>query len=208
MHLPGPASRRQENLVKRARHASDRTATSHASGSAHSSASLPCTAAGSCSESRHLLHRRESRRSRGSRPPARSPNGRNNHNERVQSQSVSDPQLSISAEDGDVLRSLLDWLRHEDTLRGRVRTAPTPVRPGEMGGVLDVLMVALGSGGAGVALATSVSTWLSQPRRTDVKLTVTAESGRQIKLDARRVQDPAVLLREIERLLRPDASEQ
>lgn len=52
----------------------------------------------------------------------------------MQSQSVSDPLLSISAEDGDVLRSLLDWLRHEDTLRGRVRAAQTPVRPGEMGG--------------------------------------------------------------------------
>ncbi len=126
----------------------------------------------------------------------------------MQSQSVSDPQLSISAEDGDVLRSLLDWLRHEDTLRGRVRTAQTPVRPGEMGGVLDVLVVALGSGGAGAALATSVSTWLSQPRRADVKLTVTAEDGRHIELDARRIRDPAVLLREVERLLRTEDSEQ
>ncbi len=77
-----------------------------------------------------------------------------------------------------------------------------------MGGVLDVLMVALGSGGAVAALATSVSTWLSQPRRADVKLTVTAESGRHIELDARRIRDPAVLLREVERLLRPESPEQ
>lgn len=123
----------------------------------------------------------------------------------MQSRSAADPQLSISAEDGDVLRSLLDWLRHEDTLRGRVRAAHTPVRPGEMGGVLDVLVVALGSGGAGAALATSVSTWLSQPRRADVKLTITAEDGRHIELDARRVRDPVVLLREVERLLTPEA---
>jgi hypothetical protein len=102
---------------------------------------------------------------------------------------------------------LLDWLRHEDTLRGRVRTAQTPARPGEMGGVLDALEVALGSGGADALLATSVSTWLSQPRRTDVKLTVTAEDGRHIELDARRIQDPAVLLREVERLLRPKDTE-
>ena len=74
--------------------------------------------------------------------------------------------------------------------------------------MLDVLMVALGSGGAGTALATSLATWLSQPRRADVTLTVTAEDGRHIELDARRVRDPAVLLREIERLLRPEASEQ
>jgi Effector Associated Constant Component 1 len=81
----------------------------------------------------------------------------------VQPQSVSDPLLSISADDGDVLRSLLDWLRHEDTLRGRVRTVQTPVRPGEMGALDAALVVALGSGGAGAVLAASVSTWLSQP---------------------------------------------
>ncbi len=125
----------------------------------------------------------------------------------MQSQSVSDPLLSISAEDGDALRSLLDWLRHEDSLRGRVRTAQTSVRPGEMGGVLDVLEVALGSGGAGAVLVTSVSAWLSQPRRADVTLTVTAQDGRHIELDARRVRDPAVLLREVERLLRTESAE-
>jgi hypothetical protein len=96
-----------------------------------------------------------------------------------------------------VLRSLLDWLRHEDALRGRVRAVQTPLRPGEMGGVLDLLEVALGSGGAGAVLAASVSSWLSQPRRADVTLTVTAEDGRHIELDARRVRDPAVLLREV-----------
>jgi len=40
-------------------------------------------------------------------------------------------------------------------------------------------------------LATSVSTWPSQ-RRADVTLAVTAENGRHIELDARRIQDPAV----------------
>ncbi|MGH3833116.1 MAG: effector-associated constant component EACC1 [Pseudonocardiaceae bacterium] len=119
----------------------------------------------------------------------------------MQSPSVSDPHLIISAEDSDALRSLLEWLRHEDALRGRVRTAHAPVRPGEMGGLLEVLEVALGSGGAGAVLATSVSTWLSQPRRADVTLTVTADDGRHIELDARRVRDPVVLLREVERLL-------
>jgi Effector Associated Constant Component 1 len=132
------------------------------------------------------------------------PSGRGHQDERVQSQFVSDSLLSIGADDGDVLRSLLDWLRHEDALRGRVRAAQTPVRPGEMGGVLDVLEVALGSGGAGAVLATSVSAWLSQPRRADVTLTVTAEDGRHIELDARRVRDPAVLLREVRWLLKTE----
>jgi Effector Associated Constant Component 1 len=122
----------------------------------------------------------------------------------VQPQSVSDPLLSISADDGDALQSLLDWLRQEDILRGRVRTVQTPVRPGEMGALDAALVVALGSGGAGAVLAASVSTWLSQPRRADVTLTVTAEDGRHIELDARRVRDPAVLLREVRWLLKTE----
>ncbi|MGH3771052.1 MAG: effector-associated constant component EACC1 [Pseudonocardiaceae bacterium] len=61
----------------------------------------------------------------------------------MQSRSVSDPQLSISAD--DELRSLPKWLRREDTLRGRVRSVQEPVRPGQMGGALDALVVALGS---------------------------------------------------------------
>lgn len=126
----------------------------------------------------------------------------------MQSQSVSDPLLSIRADDGDALRSLLDWLRREDAFRGRVCAAQTPVRPGEMGaGALDALVVALGAGGAGTVLAASVSTWLNQPRRADVRLTITADDGRHIELDARRVRDPALLVREVERLLRPESSE-
>lgn len=128
--------------------------------------------------------------------------------ERVQSQSVSDSLLSISADDGDALWSLLDWLRQEDILRGRVRTVQTPVRPGEMGALDAALVVALGSGGAGAVLAASVSTWLSQPRRADVTLTVTAEDGRRIELDARRVRDPAVLLREVRWLLETECPDQ
>lgn len=38
-------------------------------------------------------------------------------------------------------------------------------------------------------------------------LTVTAEDGRRIELDAHRIRDPAVLLREVERLLRPETPE-
>jgi hypothetical protein len=40
-----------------------------------------------------------------------------------------------------------------------------------------------------------------------VTLTVTAEDGRHIELDARRIRDPAVLLHALERLLRPKDTE-
>lgn len=80
-----------------------------------------------------------------------------------------------------------------------------PVRPGEMGAGLDALMVVLGSGGAGAALAGSVAAWLRQPRRSDLTVTVVVpDSGRQVTLEARRISDPVVLLREVESLLQPE----
>lgn len=46
------------------------------------------------------------------------------------------------------LRSLFDWLRLEDDLRGtRIGWAPAQPNPGEMGALSDVLVVSLGAGG-------------------------------------------------------------
>lgn len=89
------------------------------------------------------------------------------------SASVPETRLSITAHQNvDELRALLAWLRLEDELRGRVRIEAAFDPDGrEMGGALDVLTVALGSGGAGVVLARSLSTWFTH-RRSDVKLTI------------------------------------
>ena len=38
-------------------------------------------------------------------------------------------------------------------------------------------MIAVGSGGALTALATSLRGWLTQPRRSDVRIRVTGEAG-------------------------------
>jgi Effector Associated Constant Component 1 len=70
------------------------------------------------------------------------------------------------------LASLEEWLFEDPELRTcRItRKAPEP-RPGEMGGISDVLIVALGSGGAGAALATSLSVWLrTRVDRVSVRL--------------------------------------
>jgi hypothetical protein len=72
--------------------------------------------------------------------------------------------LSVSVSGPDQiaeLASLEDWLIEDPELRQCTiaRQVPSP-RPGQMGGVSDVLIVALGSGGAGAALATSLSIWL------------------------------------------------
>jgi hypothetical protein len=104
------------------------------------------------------------------------------------------------------LRSLHDWLRRVDELRGRVEPVRAPVGPGEMGGAGEALVVAVGSGGMGAVLAGALSTWISQ-RRSDVKLTVTREDGRTIELDAKRV-DPRAVIEEVRRLLDIDSGDE
>lgn len=103
--------------------------------------------------------------------------------------------VSIGVRGGDVvseLASLAGWLRGERELAGRVRVVYEQAGEGELGGALDVVSVAVGSGGVGVALSQTLSAWL-RTRRSDVKLTITAE-GRTIEVDARRVADAADLI--------------
>lgn len=80
-----------------------------------------------------------------------------------------------------------------------MRAVDAGIEPGQMGPVLDALVVAVGSGGMGAVLAGALSTWISH-RRSDIKLTFTAENGRKVELDAKRV-DPQTVLREIGRLV-------
>ncbi|MGW3447327.1 effector-associated constant component EACC1 [Streptomyces sp. NPDC001076] len=62
-------------------------------------------------------------------------------------------KLALSGEDVETeLLALRDWLDLEDVLRGRVDVRRRMMQPGHMGAGFDVLMVALGSGGAGAVL--------------------------------------------------------
>ncbi|WP_340377277.1 hypothetical protein U5640_20830 [Streptomyces sp. SS7] len=114
----------------------------------------------------------------------------------------SEIQLSLGGQDIDVLndtdqlRSLRTWLMLEDPLRGAVTLPAAAPEPGHMGGVVDVLTVAVGSGGAAAVLARSLTTWLIQ-RRTDVTVTLTGEDGRQVKVDVRRARHPEAVIREV-----------
>lgn len=104
--------------------------------------------------------------------------------------SVPDGEILIKVEP-EYLRSLADWLSHEDALRGRVRPARQPPQPGEMGGVIELLTVSLGSGGAGAMLVRSICAWLSQ-RRTQVSVSLKDSDGREFSFSATaRNQDPA-----------------
>jgi hypothetical protein len=93
------------------------------------------------------------------------------------------------------LAALVGWLRAERELEGAVQIVRRDVAETELGSGLDVVSVAVGSGGIGVALAQSLSAWL-RARRSDVKVTVTA-NGRTVEIDARRVSDPMGLINRV-----------
>ncbi|WP_422735307.1 effector-associated constant component EACC1 [Micromonospora sp. WMMD729] len=92
----------------------------------------------------------------------------------------------------DARRSLASWLRSEDRLRGRVTSAPAPdatIPADEMSaGAADVLLVAVGSGGAAMVLVQSIAGWLTH-RREDVTVRLTHPDGWSAELDVRRARD-------------------
>ena len=114
--------------------------------------------------------------------------------------------LHIRCADGpDALRSLFDWLKHEDDLRGRVTFRHGDVEPGEMGSPHDVLAVVLGTGGAGTVLVHSLFSWLSR-RRSSVKITIETAAGLKVEVDARQVVDVESLTRQVAALVDPEAA--
>jgi Effector Associated Constant Component 1 len=106
-----------------------------------------------------------------------------------------DVQIRSAGGSGEELTALGDWLASEDELRGRLQIAGNPVGDTELGSIPDLLTVALGTGGAGTVLASSLITWL-QTRRTTAKITVES-AGRSITLDIQTVGEVAPLLRQI-----------
>lgn len=81
------------------------------------------------------------------------------------------------------LASLLDWLDHENELRGRVRFAPAEIKPGELGGIETLLLAAIAAGGLPV-LGQIIVGWL-QTRRSEIEVTVTAPDGAGLRISAK-----------------------
>jgi Effector Associated Constant Component 1 len=99
-------------------------------------------------------------------------------------------EIRISADgDGRVayLESLSDWLRAESELRGRVALVNSVPQEGELGGVLDTLVVAAGSGGTLTVLASALKSWLSRPRGTDVHIVRLESDKAKVEIDAHRL---------------------
>lgn len=99
------------------------------------------------------------------------------------------------------LTALADWLSREDELRGRSAIGRTEARPGRMGGLTEVVIVALGAQGAGTALAASLSVWIRH-RRPSADIEVTGPDGQSVKISLRNVPEAdldAMLRRVLER---------
>lgn len=100
----------------------------------------------------------------------------------------------------DELKNLEDWLLDDPGLAGCPITRPAgSPAPGEMGALSDVLVVALGSGGAGATLAGSLSVWL-RTRVGDVTLRVRTAQG-EAELTARNASDAEALVTSFSALL-------
>ncbi|MEU4836859.1 effector-associated constant component EACC1 [Nocardia testacea] len=118
-----------------------------------------------------------------------------------QDKAMGSPLIKIRIQDSDALRSLLDWFRHEEELRGAVESVRAPIKPGQMGGALELLAVAVGSGGAATALVRALIAWAAT-RRSDLTLTLSNENGKVLEVDAKRIK-PETFLRNINSLLAP-----
>ncbi|SNR23901.1 effector-associated constant component EACC1 [Actinomadura mexicana] len=83
------------------------------------------------------------------------------------------------------MRAGFDWTRHDRALARWDRA-------------VDTVIVALGSGGAVSLLVDSLKVWLTQPRRSDIRLVIQREQDQKIEIDAQRVarEDVEGLLRE------------
>lgn len=95
------------------------------------------------------------------------------------------------------LAALLEWLQGERGLAGAIREVRRPPRPSELGGMVEALAVALGTGGAAGTFARSLFAWL-RTRRPSLTVTITKD-GRSIAVEASQARDGDVLslLREV-----------
>lgn len=101
----------------------------------------------------------------------------------------------------DALRSLRSWLLEADERVGRVELRHAEPQPGQLGSLTDALVVALGSGGAGTALASVLITWLRH-RTTDLTIKVTRADGSSFEVSGQRLRriDAPALGAEVQRL--------
>ncbi len=104
-------------------------------------------------------------------------------------------------------RALADWLRRVDELRGSVKLVGAQVQPGRMGGISDVVGIALGSGGAVTVLIRSVFVWLGQRAQgTRVLLDIEKGDGRRLHLELTGADDSGAVIDRVVAALGDDSA--
>jgi cysteine synthase len=91
------------------------------------------------------------------------------------------------------LEDLSEWLCQEPELHGLIKDETSSAGSGELGAAVEVLVAAVGSGGTLTVLITSLQSWLSSIRGTDLTVKLTGPNG-SVSLNAKRVKDPESLL--------------
>ncbi|TDV40653.1 effector-associated constant component EACC1 [Actinophytocola oryzae] len=107
-------------------------------------------------------------------------------------------RLDPAEEADEDIRRLARWLRDEDELKGRVSLGNAPLQQGEMGGVVDLVLVTLATG-TGPVFVRSLFDWLAR-RRSDAKVSLTVESaeGNKINLECGSRADAEKLLKALD----------
>jgi hypothetical protein len=86
--------------------------------------------------------------------------------------------------EGDNARHLIDlqqWLQGDRSIGGAARLRHKPIGEGELGGAVDVLEIALGSGGIAIVLTNALITWL-KTRREHISVTLKVK-GASVSVD-------------------------
>jgi hypothetical protein len=90
---------------------------------------------------------------------------------------------------------LTAWLNGNRVFCGHVTRKTSRPAEGQLGGVIEMLTVALGSGGAGAVLAQSLTEWLRN-RRTDITIIVTHRE-KTVVVRAQGISDPQPVLQDV-----------
>jgi hypothetical protein len=114
-------------------------------------------------------------------------------------------QIRVAGDDefGE-LTALLGQLEAERELQGLARLGRRTAGPEELGGILDAVTVAVGSGGVAAVLAQSLSGWIKS-RRPAVRFTITSRTGRTLELESADAADAHHLILELLRHIDDDA---
>ena len=110
---------------------------------------------------------------------------------------MSEPLAALTTGSPPDAFALKAWFDDVPELRGRSAVDIGPTQVGELGGASDVLVVALGSGGAVSVLVSALVRWFSvRSRPRPLKLTVT-QGKKKVSIEVDQTTRSAELIKEI-----------